>query len=310
MGLEISRNENLPSDIDSQYEIYKNQWKDQENYKNSYPTTCNNTTLSKKILKQASQHILDFLKNIQNVRILEPFAGNGVASKIIYDKLKTEINVELKSTDFQDLSEFMNDNSHQVEFNLNAYETIEKYGNDYNVLMMISPPPTEFSRHIDYFSFNKWKNNGEVFIFIGELGASDGSKGMYKYLLETMSFEWKLELRVMLSKKETIMGLVEKELFIFKKIDNNINISIWNSLETISIDGNLTIEQAQNLLKNSYELNILTNYKNYHLLKHYRNKLILKPKITVYFKYGDLSFEETFIDNKYINSNIKREYLK
>jgi hypothetical protein len=60
-------------------------------------------------------------------------------SKIIYDKLLyVSPDIILKSTDVQDLSDFIDDSSYPVEFGLNSVQTIEKYKNDgYNILMII-----------------------------------------------------------------------------------------------------------------------------------------------------------------------------
>ena len=116
-----------------------------------------------------------------------PYAGNGVASKIFNESLK-EVFPEIihKCTDILDHTLTMDEDlSYPVEFGLNSVETIQKYGHESNILMMIAPPPSgkipEFS---DYFCLKKWSElkNAELFVFVGELSVSDGSNGMYQII--------------------------------------------------------------------------------------------------------------------------------
>ena len=128
---------------------------------------------------------------------------------------------------------------------LNCVDAVEKYGKTCNVLLLISPPPyTERSvlnlyendqmgysdklkdlGYGDYYACKDFikqtleNNTDDVpkrIIFIGELGASDGSSGMYKFLMENNSL--KLELRELLNgpNKDIFGGSIFKELFIFK----------------------------------------------------------------------------------------------
>lgn len=228
MGPNISRSVSFPEDINENYENYKKTWT-QDIISNSFTSqiTKGETFISKSSLDEASEIIMCYFLQykVNKIKILEPYAGNGCASKIIYDKLIINYpDIIIKSTDIQDLTEYIDENSHPVEFNINAYDTIEKYKNDdYNILMMISPPPyNQESSYCDYFTIKKWYEleSSQYFIFIGELGASDGSEGLYNYLLHRDSnSKWSLEVRFMLkSGKDIYGGMIEKELFIFKKI--------------------------------------------------------------------------------------------
>ncbi len=231
MGLEQSRQENLPGNISTSLLAYAQYWS--ADYLSNFKTNKSEksrATLSDKTLNLAGEHICKFLTktNLSLIKILEPFAGNGFASKIIYNNLVSKFpDVIIKSTDVQDLTEYVDENSHPVEFNLNSVQTIEKFKfGGFNVLMMISPPPLypifgtkKYAGYADFWALEKFYevSTGKYFIFIGELGASDGSEGMYKYLLGPES-KWKLELRVMLYKTTDITGgSCEKELFIFSK---------------------------------------------------------------------------------------------
>lgn len=75
--------------------------------------------------------------------------------------------------------------------------------------------------YADYFAIRAWERVGfgdtkkdKYLIFVGELGASDGSDGLYDYLMR--SRVWKIVCRKMLFQGLDILGgPCEKELFIF-----------------------------------------------------------------------------------------------
>lgn len=230
MGLEHSRMDILPSNIDEEYELYKSNWTS-KNISNQHVNSYKNliATLGNETLNDAScilsKYLISNIEWIKEINILEPFAGNGVASKIFYeninyyiDKTNKKINFKMKSTDIQDLTEFINQNTCTVEFNLNSVETIEKYGNEYNILLMISPPPnSDYKGYGDYFAIKKWTElkDKKLIVFIGELGASDGSIGMYNYMLNNNN--WIIDERKMIKKGiDRFGGPIEKEIFIFK----------------------------------------------------------------------------------------------
>lgn len=240
MGLESSRHCDLPENIDIKYDQYATSWTPK--IISSIGTSkcvIDKSTLFPSTLEKAGLHLATYLNNnlewASGVNILEPFAGNGIGSKIIYDTLNKHITLQsttisIKSTDIQDLTQYITSNSHPVEFGLNSVETIKKYGSDgYNILMMISPPPcATMNEHDlpktfgygDYFAIREWENipSAKLLVFVGELGASDGSEGLYKYLIENNP-NWKLESRQIIYLGNDCFGLnVEKEIFIFKKL--------------------------------------------------------------------------------------------
>jgi hypothetical protein len=60
--------------------------------------------------------------------------------------------------------------------------------------------------------------SAKYIIFVGELGASDGSSGMYLYMLHNTI--WKLEIRETISDVPDVFGgIIEKEVFIFKRVE-------------------------------------------------------------------------------------------
>lgn len=230
MGVEQSRTVKYPSNID---EVYKNNKTThiqhiKENHLNLPQKGM--STLPEYVIEKAANHILEYLVKTgfkNECKILDVFSGNGVASNIIQKKL----NVEMKSTDALDLSMYMDENSYPVEFNLTGVDAVKKYCDDgYNTLLMICPPPSSPSEsssydisyvaYSDYFTIKEWANvkSSKLFIFVGEMGASDGSSGLYRYMLRDNP-DWKLEERRMLHLGYDIFGGdVEKELFIFSKI--------------------------------------------------------------------------------------------
>lgn len=219
MGLSASRATHFPDNIDTLYEA-----PDIHQITYSHNNSCRKgrSTLPKMVLERAGEFILSYFEEIKFIpKIIEPYAGNGVATNIIYKKLITKFPVIIKSTEFQDLIEYMNEDSYDVEFDINGVDTIKKYAKDgYDTLMMISPPPNEKTYH-DYFTIREWEKveTSKYFIFIGELGASDGSAGLYEFMLKNNPI-WKLECRKMLFKKPDEFSpgdFVEKELFIFSK---------------------------------------------------------------------------------------------
>jgi hypothetical protein len=221
MGLEQSRVVIYPSNIDDLYESYKERCTPEMIRSNHLNVPKKGKcTMGERVVQKAGDRIWEYLKenHLEEVKILEPFAGNGVASAIIQKRL----NVEIKSTDILNLSKYVNESSYPVEFGLSGVDTVEKYTQGgYNTLMMVSPPP-ESSKdnplYGDYFTIRAWTNveSAKLFIFIGEMGASDGSEGLYSYMMNHPI--WKLDCRKMLySCEDVVGGRCEKELFIFVK---------------------------------------------------------------------------------------------
>lgn len=240
MGLTESRQALLPDNIDEKYDFFKEHWSGKYFSSQVISTKWENKpNLSKHVIVKASKLMVEYFNTnkdlISQIKIIEPFAGNGIASGIIYRKLIEYFpDTILKSTDIQDPTDLTDELAHPVEHGINSVDTIEKYKNDgFNVLMMISPPPSHninmfdpskekiMIGYGDYFALKKFfqTESAQLFIFIGELGASDGSLGMYKYLMDNNP-NWKLDREYSLEYKEDPYcdGYIERDLYIFKKI--------------------------------------------------------------------------------------------
>lgn len=224
MGAEMSRATEFDSDLINKFDIYSKLWTEKECTTNSNNfSKLNKATINDESLIKASQIISNYFKNnnMTDLNILEPYAGNGYASKIFKDKLSKQFNVEMKSTDITDFNETSNENCHNVEFGINSYDTVVKYNDDYDILLLNSVPPS--NNYSDFFCINKWleNSNSKYLIFNGELGASDGSEGLYHYLLTTCSNVLKLGCREVYCNFTMFGDNCDKEVFIFKKIENN-----------------------------------------------------------------------------------------
>lgn len=216
MSLDISRRTPLPIDIDQSIDTCRTFWSTEivsQNRLNS--SKRGEPTMPRKILSKAAIAIREFYDtNNNNGHILETFAGNGAATRVISDHIP---DATIHATDLVDLSEYVDEKCHPVEFGVHAVDAVEKYGSTVDTLMMITPPPS--SDFADYFAIRAWeraeiKNDDKYLIFVGELGASDGSDGLYDYLIH--SPVWKIACRKMLFQGIDILGgPCEKELFIF-----------------------------------------------------------------------------------------------
>ena len=213
MGLEQSRAVTYPPNIDDLYESYKERCT-AEKIRSDHLNVPKKgkCTMGQRVVQKAGDRIWEYLKekNITDIKILEPFAGQGIATNIIQKRL----NVEIKS--------YVDESSYPIEFGLSGVDTIEKYVQyGYNTLMMISPPPESLDDNPlygDYFTIRAWTNveSAKWFIFIGEMGASDGSEGLYDYMINHPI--WKLDFRkILYSCDDIVGGPCQKELFIFVK---------------------------------------------------------------------------------------------
>ena len=221
----------LIDNIDDYETICKRNWnksiKDMANYitKDKSTLPYESMTLAGKIIGEylsLSQRFDNILVN--NVCILDPLSGNGVASKIIYKQIQEKIpDVKYIASDIQNLSEIISSKSLDVEFDIDCVDSIIKHGDDVNVLLLVCPPPYSYSPtngeptgFVDYFAIKKWTELGKKYlIYIGEMGFTDGTSGMYHYMLNHPV--WKLDYRKVVIEKEDLFGrLIKKEIFIFK----------------------------------------------------------------------------------------------
>tara|TARA_B110000037_G_C17093522_1_gene495015 strand:+ start:1474 stop:2112 length:639 start_codon:yes stop_codon:yes gene_type:complete len=159
--------------------------------------------------------VIPILGNIFNnfnkkINILEVGSGNGFNTKLIYNNLSKYID-ELKATDIQ-----IHSPSYFKIEKLKSHDAVYKYGKDIDILMLISPPCIGF---MDYYAIKTYEllnsDKDKYVIYIGELGASDGATGMYKYMMEES--EWNLIKSVEFSETMLMYGeYCVKEVFLFK----------------------------------------------------------------------------------------------
>lgn len=186
-------------------------------------------TLNESTLQLAGENIKRFLQecHIPSVSVLEIFAGNCEASKIIHDALTNQGDLEISVWIATDIFKYPKKiDEKKIKFRqLNAVASVEKFGYDSNVLIAISPQPFGFDSEgwlCDYFAitdFIEIKRKSSIpsyVIIIGELGASDGSEGTY--LAFTTHPLLRLVMKVGLTETFRIGGMVYKELYIFEVI--------------------------------------------------------------------------------------------
>ena len=235
MGVEMSRSACLPDEIDKP-EIRKmiiESWTSeniQGSVLNSSQSTRCESTLGPGTLSKAGKLTAEYFslhdKNKKNLKILEVMAGNCVASKIMCDSLSPYIDMSnWISTDMITCPTRIK----SIPFvPCNPVEAVQKFGPMSDLLLMISPSPYPVYKensenkdlgYGDYYAVHDYIAQAEHkeckhIIIIGELGASDGSEGMYKYILNHENL--KLVVReILYTGKDIFGGMVEKELFIF-----------------------------------------------------------------------------------------------
>lgn len=220
--LQRSREEDLPTNINDQEVRQKIESSWTESNILAFEWTalqCQpGSTLSTKTLNKAIPYLQTIFKQ-KDLNVLEVFAGNCYASQIIYNGIKDKV-LSWICTDAINFPKPVLPDSMRFE-QLNSVQAVTKFGNEADILLMISPPPfpsldKKSLGYGDYYACYDFINqNKEKYIFfIGELGVSDGSVGMYKYL--TTHPKLTLICRAMLDSNVDVFGDPgEKELFIF-----------------------------------------------------------------------------------------------
>lgn len=234
MGAETSRHSVIPEFADTVE--FRNklvfQWKKEENYKDSlnYSQSVKDySTLQKTTLSFAGNEIKNFFADNYpelRLKILDIMCGNCVASNVIFNEIQnlTEswIATDIFDWNKNQLPELFN------FFQMDTIDSVENFGSQSNVLLLVSPPPFSFDEteecfgYADYFACKDFisqtlKNCDEpkFIIFIGEMGASDGSEGMYRFMNENENLS--LLNRIILQSSKDIFGEnCNKELFIYK----------------------------------------------------------------------------------------------
>lgn len=178
------------------------------------------STLSPHVLQRAAKSLWKVFFGF-SLNILEIMAGNGCATKILQRELQG-CYLSWTATDVQPEFPCLATNATKGDTNIikcgiDAVAAVEQFGKDHNTLLLVSPPPGNDS-YADYYAIELWTKlpNAVFLIFIGELGASDGSEGLYKYLMEHE--KWKCIVRETIHVQNDVFGgRLEKEVFTFWK---------------------------------------------------------------------------------------------
>lgn len=231
MGLEASRQDRLPFNIDDLeiQDIIMKTWTPENAVQSVHRNlTDQQTTMNPNSLKFASCILAEVFAG-QTVKVLEIMSGSCSASKILYQDMAKSVTIE--SWRCTDILNNVDTESFPIGMSFescHAVEAVARFGSDVNVLLMISPPPGSYPNHSDnkmdvygdYYACRdflrqaQFSSQAKTLVFIGELGASDGSQGMYKYLLSHPNLS--LIGRATLSTGRDILGgSIEKELFVF-----------------------------------------------------------------------------------------------
>lgn len=223
MGLESSRSKLIPDDIDSFESQLKKQWhithmKDSNNTRQGVYESL--MGLQREYMSNVGTGIRDFFEKdgIKNLRILEVMAGNCLSSLAIKSIIGDYVSLWTR-TDIGNYS--------KLSVQLDTIDAVKTYGDESNLLLLVSPPPGIFgpldgesvAYYGDYFACKKFietkKDSDKYIIFVGELGASDGSEGMYRYLLEHPRLRLCTRKLMLPNQRDFMGGPLECELFIF-----------------------------------------------------------------------------------------------
>ena len=140
-------------------------------------------------------------------KILEVGAGSGWHTKNIISKFSF---LNIISTDY-----IIPDVCYHKIYRYLSHQAVKEFEGQFHALLLISPPPNIY---VDYYAIKEYElqktKKRKIVIYIGELGASDGGRGMYKYMLENSI--WKLIHRKVLKESvDALGGPCIKELFVF-----------------------------------------------------------------------------------------------
>jgi hypothetical protein len=203
-------------------------WKDW--HINSHQNTGLPTMDAKRVTVAAS-HITSWMQKhaLQNLVVLEIMAGNCEASFICYSIFRDHV-IHWWATDH---TRFEIKRAFPESFTFvqcDSVAAVQRLGKSADILLMISPPcsmtidgTNDVCGFADYYACHDFiqmsieQAKPKYIIFVGELGASDGTGGMYNYMLNHPRLF--LSKRFMIDKGvPSAMGNYEKELFIFQII--------------------------------------------------------------------------------------------
>ena len=230
--LEDSRKALFPNFIDLPEfkEIMVKQWKEaiiNKDIVNNHQETQELPTLSISIVMKAGKILSDKLLSLgkKEINVLEIMAGNCAGSIILFNMVKKDLSVKKWiSTDIIDFTKKIKEEE-IIFYKLNGLESVKKFSNDVNILLLMCPPPNKVVMNncvnpmalCDYYSITEFIDlsvgKNKLIVFIGEIGGSDGSEGMYHFMLTNTKI--KLVHREMLICAYNQFGIIEKEIFIF-----------------------------------------------------------------------------------------------
>jgi len=240
-----SKNIEIPEYLNRQ-EIIKS-WNEEKisDSLNNAEQNKGNSTLGTKILEQTAEKISEFFHNekhkLKDLIVLETFSGNGIASYTILKFFEKYIK-KWVMTDIVEYEKEKEEKDDIIKFEkLNSVDSVKKYGSESNVLLLISPEPG--NNYADYFACKDFIEQTKpiekkFIIFIGDLGFTDGSEGMYKYLNNNPNLKLVLQDVVFYYLDDFESAIPHKELFIFEIIDKTIEKNVFELLHTQKIHNN------------------------------------------------------------------------
>ena len=181
-----------------------------------------------------------------NLNILELMCGNGEAAKHMISVIRGAgitiskyIATDIIESPVRQSLELGNDLDGNPKFSFDACDTIdavEKYGASSNTLLILSPPPGNFTQitreqldthaapigYADFYGCHDYIHQSRALegspnkfiIIVGELGAGDGTEGIYKYLMINPHLE--LIYRNRIHHRIGFFGECTKDVYIFK----------------------------------------------------------------------------------------------
>jgi hypothetical protein len=104
-------------------------------------------------------------------------------------------------------------------------DAVKNHNDDIDILLLVHPPPGQ--TYMDYYGIKEYELKNQTrpkyIIFLGELGASDGSEGIYQYLMGGVQSGWKLVNSVSYSNMPDLFGgMCDKRVYLFKLTELNI----------------------------------------------------------------------------------------
>ena len=231
MGAEMSRDETLPEGIDTQEvrDLIRKRWTQDEVLKdenNSHQGDIYKTTQKSSNIILASQIFNQFVMSERDkLNVLEIMSGNCAASEIF--RMCNQYIRTMVSTDIIDYETRKQIDGIVFE-RRDPIDAIERFGREADVLLVISPPPASkefmdtenFCGYADYYAYHDFieqtlEGETKYIVVVGELGASDGSIGTYKYLTEHPYLTLKVR-EILEESSNGFGGLIQKEIFIFE----------------------------------------------------------------------------------------------